>query len=367
MSLLLLLVLISCKKNNPEPEPEIPAPSACNVVQVTPNSVGVTISTPTTWSAGNVYVITEYVTVTSVLTIEPGAIIKLDVDGKLQVINSGKITANGTASQHITFTSIKDDSYCGDSNGDGTATSPQKGDWLNIYLNGGNGNSFTYCDVLYAGRNDGGYYNAVLISIAGASFTFDHCTFAHTLSNSSASSAYTFHGGSYMSDPSVSIFTNNVFYDNDRPIYCNSYYTLDPSNTFHNPSNPGEKNTRNGIFSYIYTNPANATVSWNITEVPYVIDVFFNGGGSGATGTINIGPNVIVKFSNSSSGISRGSSRTVNIGAGAILTSYKDDANGGDTNGDGNTSVPATGDWDGFWDYQTQTYVSGGYILYAAH
>lgn len=335
--------------------------SGCPVINVTG-----AMTSPTTWTADKIYMVEGVIKISSVLTIQAGTIVKLK-GARLEVINSGKILANGTASQHIVFTSFADDGYCGDSNGDGGATTAQKGDWESIYLNGGTNNTFTYCDILYAGKNSGGYYNAVLISIAGPSFTFDHCTIAHTLSNSSSSSAYAFHGSAYMADPGVSIFTNNVFYDNDRPIYLNSYYSLNPNNRFHNPNNPAQGNTRNGIFMYHYANPANATVSWSVSEVPYVMDVNFNGGGSGATGTVNIGNNVVVKFTNASAGISKGSSRTVNIGTGAVLTSFKDDARGGDTNGDGNASSPAAGDWDGFWNYVSGTYVSGAYILYAAH
>jgi hypothetical protein len=298
-----------------------------------------------------------------VLTIEAGTIIKLEA-ADIDVNGSGKILANGTSNDHIIFTSLADDRYCGDSNGDGTTTTPQKGDWINIYLNGGTNHVFSYCDILYAGANDGGYYNAVLISIAGPSFKFDHCTFAHTLSNSSSSSAYAFHGSAYMADPDVSVFTNNVFYDNDRPIYLNSYYTLSTTNSFHNPNNSAEGNKRNGIYMYHYSDP-NVTVSWNITEVPYVMPQNFTGGGSGAVGTVNIGDNVIVKFTSASAGISRGASRTVTIGSGAALTSYKDDSRGGDTNGDGNASSPAAGDWDGFYNYITGQYVSASYIHYA--
>ncbi|MNJ86060.1 hypothetical protein D3C87_35430 [compost metagenome] len=361
MALVLVLMSAECKKKNPIPEPE-PTPVTCSIVEVTPNG-SATISSPTTWTAGNVYVVTGDVTVTSVLTIEPGTIVKLSGSSRLQVINTGKILANGTAANHVVFTSLNDDSYCGDSNGDGTATTPAKGDWGYIYLNGGTGHQFTYCDVLYAG-NPGAGPHAVYIAVTGVSFNFDHCTFAHTLSNANSSSSFVFHGGSYMNDPSVSKFTNNVFYDNDRPLYCSFDYTVNTNNSFHNPSNPAEKNTRNGIFMWggIGTN-----VSYNVSEVPYVFMENFNGGGSAAVRNVNIGNNVVLKFMQANWGISRGANNHINLGSGVIFTSFKDDNNGGDTNGDGNLSAPATGDWDGFWDYAAGAYVSGGYILYAAH
>lgn len=363
LSMAALLVSSSCKKDNPEPEPIPEPPTGCTIVEVNPNGGALTISNPTVWTTGNVYVVRADVTISSVLTIEPGTIIKLQGDTRLEVINSGKILANGTAAQHIVFTSLNDDSYCGDSNGDGAATSPEKGDWGHINLNGGTGHQFTYCDILYAGNQGSGPY-AVYITVAGPSFNFDNCTFAHTLSNPSHSSAFVFHGGSYMVDPSVSKFTNNTFYDNDRPLYCSFDYTVNPNNRFHNPNNPSEKNTRNGIFMW---GGYGQNVSYNVAEVPYVLLENFNGGGSGAVRNVNIGNNVVLKFTAANRGISRGANNHINMGTGVIFTSYKDDAHGGDTNGDGNSSAPATGDWDGFWDYQTNTYVSGAYIWYAAH
>ena len=185
----------------------------------------VTKSTPTTWTSGNVYVITRDVSVQSVLTIEPGVVVKLQ-SAEIDVYSSGRIIANGNASNRIVFTSYADDSHCGDTNGDGSATSPQKGDWTALGLYGGTGQVYNYCDFLYAGENRGGSYSSVYIS-AGATpeFTFDNCVFAHTLSgNNTASIAFYAHGG--LKNNGNQFLTNNAFYDNDIPISMHPKYNL---------------------------------------------------------------------------------------------------------------------------------------------
>lgn len=108
------------------------------IVPMTLNVSG-TISANTTWAlADSPFIVTGTVTVASpaVLTIEPGVVVKFDAGTSLIANSGATITANGTSGSPITFTSLKDDSVAGDTNGDGDTTTPAAGDWSSLSFAG---------------------------------------------------------------------------------------------------------------------------------------------------------------------------------------------------------------------------------------
>lgn len=120
------------------------------------------IASNETWAAGdNVHLLTCDVTVAYgvTLTIEPGAIVKLQTDDSLLV--EGKLVANGTIGELIYFTSYRDDSVGGDTNGDGGSVGLVQ-DWGRIKFTEGSDDtsSIQNAEIRFSG-NDGPYSSNV--------------------------------------------------------------------------------------------------------------------------------------------------------------------------------------------------------------
>ncbi|MCW3127168.1 MAG: hypothetical protein JWO03_2826 [Bacteroidetes bacterium] len=357
LSVTLMITASSCKK-------ESTSPTGC-VKEVV--EVGATISTPTTWDSCHIYHCAYFPAISAALTIEAGTIVKFDDQKGLTVMNGGTLTVRGTAAHPVIFTSSRDDSYGGDNNGDGNATTPQKGDWQHITFGTSSGNSIDYAKILYAGSGTTGLERALNMG-DGANNSLTNSVIAHTAGGVDQSYAALDMSASQIS----CVATGNTFYDNGHPVLIGIASNFDNSNTFHNPANTAQTNAANGIFvSCVAIDQESAT--WGNTEVAYVLGGWSGNSWAMATGKVlTLGNNVVVKFNTHTPtpGFSLlmpdGSVQLQNYnGTGVAFTAFSDDSRKGDTNGDG-LSAGSAGYWEGIFT-NGPTWYSWSNIYFAAH
>ena len=302
---------------------------------------GDSITTNTTWDSTYTYFIKSWVSVESSLVIPKGTVVKFDKDAYLETSGSGTITVNGSITDEETapviFTSYLDHAAGIDiPEHKGSATTAEKGDWKGIEISGAQGSKFNYAIFRYAN---------VSALILKAKTTVQNCVFTDNKSNDEFSGALRID-----EDANESVVKNNIFYNNDWPLYVSANYSVDTSNIFHNPDYESVTNTNQAIVlecgKYI---KQGKTVNWMVTELPY-----FAAHGTwvsvDAGGLLNIGDDdndVIVKFNNGFCLETNDSNGLIKLGQNSILTSWKDDEHGGDIENNGQPADPEDGDWDG--------------------
>ncbi len=85
----------------------------------------------------------------STLRLGAGLVIKSGIgEGGFEVV--GSIKSEGTDAEPVVFTSIEDDSLDGDTNGDGSTTTPSIGDWRGLRFPDSNGVQISNVDIRYA-------------------------------------------------------------------------------------------------------------------------------------------------------------------------------------------------------------------------
>ncbi|MGD0061557.1 MAG: NosD domain-containing protein, partial [Verrucomicrobiia bacterium] len=360
----------------------------------TPIIVGGTITNATVWTAGNVYLGTSDVTISAgaTLTIQAGTVVKFS--NHWLVVN-GTLDLQGTATEKVVFTSIRDDLYGGDSNGDGSASTPSPGDWGGIqYSNSAN--------VLHDALVQYGGGSMILVSgPTGGELEIADCVLQYASDYAiyaNSNTAPSIHNntiracgdGIYLSAGEV---VNNAISEHAGwAIYVSGSGTLTiaGNNIYHNvyavyqgisqPSYSGNAfisntNTVIGVSGILTTNVVWGNVQgWENGKglgLPYLVtdEVVIP---AGVTLTINAG--VVVKFAPpewrcnpycyefgclcqyydarliASGTLQLNSTPNQKI----VFTSWRDDEYGGDSNGDGGASQPAPGDW-GYIRYDNLT------------
>ena len=90
------------------------------------------------------------------LTIEPGVIVKMQSNRSIILTNGKVIIGSATSTSPVIITSCHDDSYAGDTNANGTSTSPSVGDWKKIQASSANSQiTVNNTIVRYGGFNSG--------------------------------------------------------------------------------------------------------------------------------------------------------------------------------------------------------------------
>lgn len=272
--------------------------------------------------------------------VEEGVVIKVG-NGHIFTVNGG-FKVEGTEEENITFTSLKDDNIGNplDTNGDGNDTAPERGDWGFIIYTPSSDDTYNLIDhsVFKYGGYKGSYRANAIIRLQSASFA---------ISNSTISEAYIW-GVSFEGSSEGSLINSTISNVNDDPVAIS--FLSNPTFLGNSVSAVGY----NAIYllgtyydSYYPNLDSEATLSprtfAGFENIPYHFGGDFeikkNGNLIITEGTIlKSSSNIVVDGSLKLNGVE---------GNPVVITSLSDDSYGGDTNANGNESVPNAGNWGG--------------------
>jgi RHS repeat-associated protein/uncharacterized repeat protein (TIGR01451 family) len=347
------------------------------------------------------------------VTVEAGVIFKLSgtcgVSTAVNLTFYGGLDVQGTATNPVYFTSYRDDSVGGDSNGDGSATSPVPGNWRSFVISGGDA-SFSYTTIRYGGGSE--VTAPALQVLGGADLAFNDSTIrdsvSHGINMNGAGSALSLHNStissngsdgvnsfacascSYSWNVSNSIFSNNggsglgggnltavtitgnTFSNNGGAGLSYSRNSTTPmpvsatitNNSFINNGSVGSVRVDGGTLD-LSGNTASGNlsnilyVSGSVTEpttFPFLPGIVYSACfTAGANAPVTVEAGVIFKLSGTC-GVSTAVNLTFYGGLDVqgtatnpvYFTSYRDDSVGGDSNGDGSATSPVPGNWRSF-------------------
>ncbi len=287
------------------------------------------------------YILLDDLTINSgtYVSVSPGVVIKSSGPG---IFVNGGFRARGTRTGNIIFTSIKDDNYGNpyDSNNDGAGTSPSQGDWSTIRFQATSDDSYCILDscIVKFGGNE---YNGT--PWGNVTFTDASGSVTHTLLSDS-------HNFGVRCEGSATPLIDRVEMKNCRRDPIAISLTSNPVLTNIIFTSNGTK----GIYILEGTLSSSAKLYKRdvagINNIAYIVDRLT----VSSNAILTIEPGVVIKFPYASSYWCGAINEIIVQGAmiaegtatqKIVFTSIKDDANGGDTNNDGNSTTPERGDW----------------------
>ncbi|MDD5183648.1 MAG: right-handed parallel beta-helix repeat-containing protein [Paludibacter sp.] len=247
------------------------------------------------------------------------------------IIVNGALVAVGSKTLPIVFTSIRDDSKGGDTNGDGNSSTPQKGNWDKIQFNSSGldaSNLLRDCIFNYGGSGYYGYNYYGNVTVNNAKMVIDSCRIEH-----SSTSAIGVFGSA------TPVISNNEFNNIDKTPITMSLFS--------NPTFSNNSLSNIGIIA-IGVVPENYSVDATIPKRDFAgysnMTYFFYGTSSVNSGTHITIPEGVVFKSDNVSLFDVAGQLTVNgtLAHPVVFCNMSDDTYGNpfDTNNNGTTVVP---------------------------
>ncbi len=347
------------------------------------------ISQNTIWTAqGSPYVIQNNLTVSAstTLTINPGVVVKFDSSASLYIYGTLLAQGGTSSTTRVYFTSIKDDSIGGDTNNDGATTTPAVGDYMGIYFYPSSIGNLTRNTLRYGGNDFYPYHFGVIknlggsVTLANSEINSNYGNGLKQISGNISLTSNSIHnngGSGFEQTGGMSTTTNSTFSGNQTyGIFLQNGTSTITSNIFSDHGNADininaqsyfnqSGNVSSGIGKHgieIYGSLTHDQV-WN-PGIPFIPqNMAVNSGKS-----LTILPGSVIKFDGiNGNGANNGGFITV---YGHLIarenqlqpnspqiyfTSYVDDTIGGDTNGNGTTTVPYSGIYQGIYFYPGST------------
>jgi parallel beta-helix repeat protein len=247
------------------------------------------------------------------------------------------LNAGGTSAEPIYFTDLRDDAVGGDTNEDGSATSPAPGGWAGIRIVEGGTANIDHAVVRYSSiykTKPGSVIitNSTISDSASYGIHIENTSDAQTISGNIIERNGD--SGIYLKDAGGGVMlSGNAIKDNGGyGIYIKGTMPILSNNNI----------TGNALGLTVREGKISSDMTWTKTGSPYIagsIDI-------DANATLTVEPGVVIKFVEGGGLYVSGELHASGTSTEPIyFTDLRDDAVGGDTNGDGVATSPAPGWW----------------------